>query len=130
MSLRSYDAPRRRAVATEFVARGADGTTVVLRLVGPTLVIVVKSSCEGCRRVLDADPDQWGVPAVALCDDVVTALEYESAALVPLIAPEWLVASGVRSAPFYLVVGERGEVLAEGMPFDAAHLAGELARVR
>ncbi len=130
MTLRSIDPPRPRRVAPEIEAFDGAGDSTTVRLRERTLIIAVKASCDGCRRLLEAGADFFGLPLMALCADDATVREYADLATPVRRAPEWLGASGVSAAPFFLVVETDGTVVTEGIPFDPRQVRGEVAGAR
>ncbi len=117
-------------MAPEIEAFDEAGDLLTVRLNERTLVIAVKSSCDGCRLLLETDADFWGLPMVALCADDATAAEYADLATPVRRAPGWLAASGVSAAPFFLVVASDGTVVTEGIPFDPHQVRDEVTRAR
>ena len=114
MTLRSIDRPRRRPAPTSVLLDSGE----VLHLTPGTVVVAVKSQCDGCRHFLDG-------PVVAGWRVLPVAVDAESGAHDHVVTSAALVAAlDIRSAPFFVAVdGSPLEVVSEGVPFDLAHLA-------
>jgi hypothetical protein len=83
-----------------------------------TVVVAVKSRCDGCAAYLDGTTiDGWRVIPLAMDDEI--------AAHAGVWASRELVAAlDIRSAPFFVALHHSPlEVVSEGVPFDVAHLA-------
>ena len=120
MTLRSFDAPRRRSVPTSVSLD--NGATFSIE--PGTVFVAVKSHCDGCHAFLSA-PDVAGWRTVPVATDAEIAAHDHVVASAAL-----LTALDIRSAPFFVAVdGSPLEVVSEGVPFDLAHLA-ELLPVR
>lgn len=113
MTLRSFDAPRRRPAPTTVLLD--NGETFYLE--PGTVFVAVKSHCDGCRAFLDG-------PVVAGWQVVPIAVDAEIATHGHVVVSAGLVAAlDIRSAPFFMAVdGSPLEVVSEGVPFDLAHL--------
>ncbi len=127
--VRSFDAPRARRAPTSVSGRTLGGESVTHELHGPTLVVAVKSSCDGCRDFVHSDLEELGdvtVLIVSPTDDLLG--EWEGAAQPVTVAPDALDALGVRWPPFYVLIDpEEQRVVVEGVVFGPAQVAAEIA---
>jgi hypothetical protein len=129
VSPRSFDAPRPRDVPRTVRATTLAGEAREVELAGPTLLVVVKPGCDGCRPfVLDELVELEGVPLVVLSPVAAPPDEWARARREILVAPEALAALEVRFPPVYLLVDPARGVLAEGTLFDPAQVAAEIAQ--
>lgn len=113
MTLRSIDSPRRRpAPSSALLDNGA-----ILELSPGTVVVAVKSHCDGCQAFLDdLELGQWNVLPLAV-DDEIAAKDNV------ITSRALLDALDIQSAPFFVALdGMPLEVVSEGVPFDRAHL--------
>ncbi len=103
------------------------GGEVVVSLSGPTLLIFVKTNCDGCRAFLVASLDDFvrvDVVIVANIDDD----EWADSPRPVFVSPGTFAHLDVRSPPFYVLIDpERRTVLSEGVVFGRAQVAAEIA---
>jgi hypothetical protein len=102
---------------------------VTYELHGPTLVVAVKASCDGCRDFVNSNLEELtGVTVLILSatDDVLG--EWRGAAQDVIVAPDVLDALEVRWPPFYVLIDpELQRVVVEGVVFGPAQVASEIA---
>jgi hypothetical protein len=123
----SFDDPRERAAPRELSGRTLDGKEWRRVLEGLTLVVAVKSRCDGCRDFVDSDLTELDdVDVVIVCtarDD-----EWHGARQHVVISPETLSELDIRSAPFYVLIdATRQRVVSEGVVFGPAQVADEIS---
>jgi hypothetical protein len=93
-----------------------------------TLLVVIKTNCDGCRDFLFADLAAFaGVDVLFVCATDETNDEWKDAPRPVLIAPEALLALDVRWPPLYLLVDPvAGVVRTEGVLFGPSQVAAEI----
>jgi hypothetical protein len=130
--VRSFDAPRPRPAPSSFAGTGRDGEPVERTFGARSLVIVVKSDCDGCRAMLESDLEElagFDVVVVSAAPDLKG--EWALARQRVVVAPRLLEELDVRSAPFYVLLdGPAGRVLSEGVVFGPSQVAAEVASFR
>lgn len=89
----------------------------LLTLTAGTVIVAVKSHCDGCRSYLDRPTVAgWNVVPIALDAEIAEANDV-------VVSSALLAALDIRSAPFFVALdGAPLEVVNEGVPFDLAHL--------
>ncbi|HEY5121731.1 MAG TPA: hypothetical protein VII84_09170, partial [Acidimicrobiales bacterium] len=103
--MRSFDQPRERPAPTSTVGRTLDGGNATHELDVLTLIVAVKSSCDGCREFVHSDLAELRGVAVLIVSATEDSLgEWAGAAQPVLIAPDVLEELGVRWPPFYVLV--------------------------
>lgn len=126
--MKSIDPPRRRSAPAKISGHDTRGNIVEFAFVATSLVLVVKANCGACEELLAAGPEVFGGFDVAYvaADDSVPAHDFGREILV---SSSGLAALDVRWPPAYLVVDPVvGEVIGEGVVFDAAQVRSEIAR--
>jgi hypothetical protein len=127
--VRSFDASRERPAPISISGRTLAGEIVTHEMNGPTLVVAIKSSCDGCRDFVHSGLEELaGVSVLVLSasDDVLG--EWQGAAQRVIVAPEALDALGIRWPPFYVLIDpERQRVVVEGVVFGPSQVATEIA---
>lgn len=93
---------------------------------GATLVAVVKPDCDGCRSFTHGDLTTLEGRVEVILVSATNSLEWSHAPNPVVVAPAWVAASGVRGAPHYLLVGEGGRILGEGVVFSPDQVAREI----
>jgi hypothetical protein len=126
---RSFDAFRVRPAPTVLRGRSLQGEERIRALRRLTLVVAVKSDCEGCHDFVHGD--LRGLEGVEVV--VVSATSGDETwldAVQPiLVAPELMKELGIRTAPFYVLIdAARSLIVAEGTLFSPAQVASEIAR--
>ena len=116
MGLRSIDSPRRRPAPTTAHLTDSAGATHLLTLEPRTLIVAVKSNCDGCRPFvedLSIEFSDWRLIVVTR-DSMPTAADQRPVWL----APELLDALEIASAPFFVALdGSPLNVVTEGVVF-------------
>ena len=124
----SFDPPRERPAPGFLRGHWSKGDDVVVSLTRRTLLVAIKTNCDGCRAFLHAsldDFDQVDVIFVAAIDDD----EWDSSSRPVLIAPEALARLDVRSPPFYVLIDPHAlAILSEGVVFGPSQVAVEIAQ--
>ncbi len=127
--MRSFDAPRRRAAPASFTAVTLDGVQRSHTFRGITLVVAVKTRCDGCRDFLNASLQEFApldLIIVSACGD--DEGEWANAQHPVLIAPRLMEQLDIRWPPFYVVIdASTSEVVSEGIVFAPEQVADEIA---
>lgn len=126
----SFDGPRPRRAPASYRAHDADGVEFTRTFAGPTLVVALKTSCDGCRDFVAHALEEFdGLELVLITATSDEASEWRGAPRPVLAAPELWAALDVRSAPFYVLIDpELEQVLTEGVVFSPTQVASEIAR--
>lgn len=105
------------------------GATVIRTFDEMTLIVAIKSSCDGCRDFVHAPLDELkNVSVIVLSATPDLHNEWIEAAQPVLIAPEFLAALHVDAPPFYVLVDPVAKrVVSEGVVFSPAQVAAEIA---
>lgn len=126
----SFDRLRERSAPETLTGRWSSGGDATIALTGLTLLVAVKSNCDGCLAFLNAPLDEFGdldVVFVSAADD--TLGEWQRPDRRVLVAPEVLRSLGVTWPPFYVLIEpEARRVLCEGVLFGPSQVAQEIAR--
>jgi hypothetical protein len=124
---RSFDRPRDRVAPASFVGHWPDNDEVTITLTEVTLVVAIKSHCDGCREFLDADLGEFGVPILVVAAKDASA-EWRDARQLVFVSPDALRLLDVTWPPFYVLVDPAArKVLTEGVLFGAHQVAAEIA---
>jgi hypothetical protein len=124
----SFDAPRIRPALDTITGTSLDGAPISRTLVGPTLIVAVKQSCDGCRDFIFSELNELSNVAVLILsatgDDNG---EWRDALQQVIVAPQTLQELDVRWPPFYVLVDpQRHLVVTEGVVFAPAQVAREI----
>lgn len=126
----SFDRPRERSAPDVLRGRWSRGDEATIPLTRPTLVVAIKSNCDGCRDFINADLeelDDVDVVVVSASDDVEG--EWSDAPRKVLVAPEVLASLDIRWPPFYVLIDPtRHLVVCEGVLFGPSQVAEEITR--
>lgn len=127
---RSFDGPREREAPDVLEGRWLSGEEAIVHLSEPTLIVAIKTSCDGCRLFVESDLSELAATAVvvvsATADDTS---EWANARQRVLVAPAVLDALEIRWPPFYVLVDPRNRrVLSEGVVFGPGQVAAEIER--
>jgi hypothetical protein len=124
-----------RAVRTTLVGEDETGRASQRSFNGPTLVVFLSTTCDGCRDLAElvrrgrGATEVLGVlrrPVSGLPDAAVDAFVGRSGAW--LLGDDAFDALDVRSAPYFCLVDATGTVLIEGVAFGSAHVEDHVAR--
>ena len=125
---RSFDRPRERAAPSAL--RGhwcADGAEVVVNLSELTLVVAVKSHCDGCQEFINADVSDLGVPVLVISADDGISSEWHETRQPIFVSPDAFHLLDVRWPPFYVLIDPvAGRVRSEGVLFGVQQVAKEI----
>jgi hypothetical protein len=125
---RSFDRPRERFAPGQLVGHWSDGGEVTVTLSDVTLVVAIKSHCDGCRAFINADLSGLRVPVLVISADEDESSEWGDAPVPVFISTEAFRTLDVRSAPFYVLVDPIAHrVVSEGVLFGPAQVAAEIA---
>jgi hypothetical protein len=124
---RSFDRPRERVAPDSLVGHWSSGDDVTIELSGVTLVVAIKSNCDGCREFIGADLSELSVPVLVVSADEDTAKEFSDARQPVFVSPEALRLLDVKWPPFYVLIDAVSrKVLTEGVLFGVAQVAAEI----
>jgi len=125
---RSFDRPRVRAAPDALSGRWSLGVEATVPLTGVTLVVAIKSHCDGCQEFINADLDVLRVPVLVISAHEDESSEWRDARQPVLVSPEAFRLLDVRWPPFYVLVDPLARrVLSEGVLFGPAQVAAEIA---
>ncbi|CAB4868818.1 unannotated protein [freshwater metagenome] len=126
MGLRSIDSPRRRPAPTTAHLTDSAGVTHVLTLEPRTLIVAVKSNCDGCRPFvedLSIEFSDWRLIVVTR-----DPKPPEAGHRTVWFAPELMDDLEVVSAPFFVALdGSPLNVVTEGVVFAPEQVAREIS---
>ena len=125
----SFDRPRERPTLPGFSALTLDGESLEHTFRTRTLVVAIKSSCDGCRDFVHSPLEELrDVTTVIVSREADHLGEWTNALQPVLVAPELLDALDVKWPPFYVLIDpQRHVVLTEGVVFAPAQVAQEIA---
>lgn len=125
---RSFDRPRERVVPTSYRGHWPDGPAVTVDLRGITLVVAIKSNCDGCREFIRSNLDTLRVPVLVISATDDESSEWIDALARVFVSPEALAVLDIRWPPFYVLIDPAtGRVLTEGVLFGSSQVAEEIA---
>ena len=125
---RSFDRPRSRVAPDSLSGHWSNGDDVTIDLAEVTLVVAIKSNCDGCREFLHADLEEFSVPVLVVSAEEDPSSEWRGARRPVLVSPEAIRLLDVKWPPFYVLVDPVARrVLTEGVLFGAAQVAAEIA---
>ncbi len=124
----SIDRPRERAAPGTLIGHWSGGVDVTINLTEVTLVVAIKSHCDGCLEFINADVDQLGAPVIVVSADEDDASEWRDARQPVLVSSDALRALDVKWPPLYVLIDPvAGTVLTEGVLFGVEQVASEIA---
>jgi hypothetical protein len=128
--VRSFETPQPRSAPTSFTATTLDGRTEQRELKAVSLVIAIKTSCDGCRMFVESDLDELRdleVETVFVSASSDEGAEWRDARHEIVVAPTLLEELDVRWPPFYVLIDTAArEVLVEGVAFSPGQVADEI----
>ena len=125
---RSFDSPRERSAPDTLNGHWSKGSATTIPLSEVTLVVAIKSHCDGCRDFINGDLSELRVPVVVISADEDETSEWSDAQQPVLISPESFQLLDLRSAPFYVLVDPVAHrVVSEGVLFGPSQVAAEIA---
>ena len=125
---RSFDRPRERAAPSSLRGHWFEGDEALVDLTDVTLVVAIKSHCDGCREFIGADLDELHVAVLVISAEDGESSEWRDARQPVLVSPEAFTLLDVRSAPFYVLIDPiAGRVVTEGVLFGPTQVAKEIA---
>jgi len=124
----SFDRPRERAAPTSVHGHWSNGDAIDIELDGLTLIVAVKSNCDGCADFVNSPLDELhGVMVLVLSASDDDEGEWANAVQPVLVAPETLRELEVRWPPFYVLVDPAtSRVVTEGVVFGPSQVAMEI----
>jgi hypothetical protein len=125
----SFDAPRVRPAPDTVTGTSLDGAPISKTLVGLTLIVAIKQSCDGCRDFILSDLNELSdVPVLILSATGDNNGEWGDSLQQVIVAPQMLKELDVRWPPFYVLIDpEQRLVVTEGVVFGPAQVAREIA---
>jgi hypothetical protein len=125
---RSFDRPRERAAPSSLRGHWSEGDEAVVELTEVTLVVAIKSHCDGCQEFIGADLDELQVPVLVISAEDDESSEWRDARQRVLVSPDAFRLLDVQSAPLYVLIDPiAGRVVTEGVPFGPSQVANEIA---
>ena len=125
---RSFDRPRDRVAPDSLRGHWSDGAEVALDLTEVTLVVAIKSDCDGCREFINADLDELRLPIVVISAGDDESSEWQGARQSVFVSPEAFRLLDVRWPPFYVLIDPLvHRVLTEGVLFGPEQVVAEIA---
>jgi hypothetical protein len=127
--MRSFDAPRERTAPKSFTGVTLLGEPVTHNFDSLTLLVAVKTMCDGCRDFVQSDLHELrDVSVVIVSATGDEGGEWDNAPHQVIIAPEVLTELDVRWPPFYVLIDPvRSAVVTEGVVFGPSQVAKEIA---
>lgn len=128
----SFDRPRDREAPTSLRGYWLSGEAVTIEIDAPTLVVVIKPHCDGCREFVHSSLDELaGQRVVIVSATKDLGGEWDGARQRVLVSPEVLDVLDVKSPPFYVLIdSQTHRVVLEGVVFGPSQVAQEIARYR
>ena len=125
----SFDQPRERSAPSSFILRSLDGALVSRSFDQLTLVVAIKSTCDGCRDFVHSTLSELrNVTVIIISATGDGDGEWHDAVQPVFVAPALWTALDIRAAPFYVLVDPTGpRVIGEGFVFDPVQVAQEIA---
>jgi hypothetical protein len=129
VDVRSIDAPRQRPAPQHFSGVTLDGAHVSQEFEGLTLLIAIKSRCDGCRDIINSSLEEFAdlrvifVSATNDDDD-----EWSDSAHAIIVAPALLAELDIAWPPFYVLIDALTQrVVCEGVVFGPSQIRDEIA---
>ena len=124
----SFAAPRVRPAPDTVTGTSLDGAPISRPLVGLTLVVAIKQSCDGCRDFIFSELNELSnVPVLILSATGDNNGEWGDSLQQVIVAPQMLKELDVRWPPFYVLIDpEQRLVVTEGVVFGPAQVAREI----
>lgn len=125
----SFDAPRVRPAPDTITGTSLDGAKISRTLVGLTLVVAVKQSCDGCRDFIFSQLNELSdVSVLILSATGDDNGEWSDSRQQVIVAPLVLKELDIRWPPFYVLIDpEQRLVVTEGVVFAPSQVAREIA---
>jgi len=125
----SFDGPRERTAPTTVRGHWTDGDETTIELHGLTLIVAIKSHCDGCSDFVHSPLEELrGVKVLVLSASDDEDGEWSNAARRVLVAPDTLRELEVKWPPFYVLIDpSSSRVVTEGVVFGPAQVAKEIA---
>jgi hypothetical protein len=124
----SFDRPRERVAPDSLLGHWSDGEDAAVNLSELTLVVAIKSHCDGCREFINADLEELRVPVVVVSAEEDESFEWRDARHPVFVSPEAFRLLDVRWPPFYVLIDPLNHrVVTEGVLFGPGQVAAEIA---
>jgi hypothetical protein len=123
----SFDRPRDREAPDSLSGHWSHGDDETIHLTELTLVVAIKSHCDGCREFIDAGLEGFSVPVLVVSADEDESSEWRDARQPVFVSPDALRLLEVKWPPFYVLVDPVAhKVVTEGVLFGASQVAAEI----
>jgi hypothetical protein len=124
---RSFDRPRERVAPSSLSGHWSDGVEASVPLNGITLVVAIKSDCDGCQSFINAPLDELRVPLLVISADDEKSSEWIDAVQPVLVSRDAFQQLDIRWPPFYVLIDPvAGRVLTEGVLFGPSQVIVEI----
>jgi hypothetical protein len=125
---RSFDRPRERAAPEALSGHWSNGDEATVALTRITLIVAIKSNCDGCRAFINEDLSDLPVPVLVIGADEDESSEWLDATQPVLVSPDAFRLLDIRWPPFYVLIDPIARrVVSEGVLFGLAQVAAEIA---
>ena len=125
---RSFDRPRERAAPHALNGHWlSDGAETTVTLTELTLLVAIKSHCDGCQEFINADVSDLGVPVLVVSADDGISSEWHETPQPVFVSPEAFRLLDVRWPPVYVLIDPVARrVRSEGVLFGVQQVATEI----
>ncbi len=124
-----------RTVRTTLVGEDPGGRSVRVLVDHPTLVVVLSTTCDGCRDLAELVGDgSSSVAVLGVLRSPVGGLPDDEVAALCGTGGRWVLgddpfeALDVRAAPYFCLVDAHGTVVVEGVAFGRSHVEAHVER--
>jgi hypothetical protein len=125
---RSFDRSRERGAPEALSGHWSDGVDVTVALSEVTLVVAIKTHCDGCQEFINADLSELRVPVLVISADEEESSEWRDARQPVFVSPDAFRLLDVRWPPLYVLIDPVARrVLSEGVLFGPTQVAAEIA---
>ena len=125
---RSFDDARPRPAPRSLTGHWLGGAPVSIELTSLTIVIAIKTDCDGCRDIVNARRDRVaGLETIVVSASDELDEQWARSRSSILVAPQLLEQLDVRWPPFYVVVDPASSsVVTEGVVLDLEQVEREV----
>jgi hypothetical protein len=129
LNVHSFDHARPRPAPTSLVGHWLGGKSVSIELHAPTVVVAIKTECDGCRDIVNAHHDRLaGLALVVVSASDSLDDQWDQTRSSILVAPQLLEQLEVRWPPFYVVIDPTtSTVVTEGVVFGLEQVTQEIS---
>lgn len=127
----SFDRPRDREVPTSLSGHWLSGEPVTINFDVSTLVVAIKSHCDGCHDFVHSSLSEFeGLRVVVVSATPDVDGEWDNALQPVMVVPNVSISLDITSAPFYVLIDPlTHRVVLEGVVFGPSQVAQEIARL-